>query len=415
MGKGSKRVWRAWKWGFLVALVVMVVVFIFGMNVEVQHKRSGIEGEEPITFFETVVSPAIATGMNSYSVSISNDQKYTITWVSMDFRGPNLQAPILDPETHSDTVGAGGEISYSFDIPKGTESVEFAMTGDSLPGFADINLFIQNSNGNATWSSESTSNNEIIRLSSSDIESGGYGVYTITVRHESGVRAVSYTLDMSLTYGDLILSQTHSSAIPPEKTINMDYIINLDNAQMDALRFHITARIQLPDGMMMEIKRVYRSDWSVESEQTQAPDELKDSEPWGPVDTTGTVSAVAYSIAVLSGIVLWARLRFTEMVKPRFIGPVHCFISLISLVLAVDHTAIALQKSWPWGSPGMLFSYLSIVTMLGFTVFSFYDVEGKEWLGKKKWRSVHLILTILLFGVIVLHIGLMGDHLGFLK
>lgn len=393
----------------------MIAVFIFGLNVEVQHKRSGIKGEEPIKFFETDVSPSIAVGMNSYTVSISNDRKYTITWVKMEFRGPNMQAPSHEPETHSDSIGAGGETSYSFDIPKGAESAEFELTGDSLPGFADINLYVRGSNTSAEWSSESSSNDENIRLSSSDIESGGYGAYTISVRHEGGVRSVSYTLSISLSYADLVLSHTHSNAIPPEDTLNLDYIINLDAAQVDELGFYISARIRLPDGMTMEIRRVYSSSWSVLEEVTPTPDELKDSEPWGPVDTTGTVSGVAYAIAVLSGIVLWARLRFTEMVKPRFIGPVHCFISLISLILAVDHTAIALQKSWPWGSPGMLFSYLSIVTMLGFTVFSFYDVEGKEWLGKRKWRKVHLILTILLFLVVVLHIGLMGDHLGFLK
>jgi hypothetical protein len=393
----------------------MVVVFIIGMNVEVQHKRSGIPGEEPIKFFRTEVSPAITAGMKSYTVSISNDQKYTIESVSAEFRGPNLVAPMRDPVTHDDSVSAGGEISYSFDIPKGIESVEFELIGDSLPGLADINLHVRSINGSAKWSSESTSNDEIISLTSSDIESGGYGAYSIIVTHESGMRSVSYTLSISPTFGDIVHSQTHSTAIPPEETIKLDYLLNLDEAQVDEMRFHVTARIKLPDSMIMEILKVYRSDWSVEVELTQAPDELKDTEPWGPVDTTGTISAVAYSIAVLSGIVLWARLRFSEMVKPSFIGPVHCFISLISLILAVDHTAIALQKSWPWGSPGMLFAYLSIVTMLGFTIFSFYDVEGKKWLGKRKWRLVHLFLTILLFMVVILHVGLMGDHLGFLN
>ena len=79
------------------------------------------------------------------------------------------------------------------------------------------------------------------------------------------------------------------------------------------------------------------------------------------------------------------------------------------------HMSTAMQKDWPWESAGMRFAAIATILLLSFNVFSFFDVEIIKKIGIKKWRRVHIIFTILMALSIIIHFGLMGDHLGFLK
>jgi NADH:ubiquinone oxidoreductase subunit 6 (subunit J) len=79
------------------------------------------------------------------------------------------------------------------------------------------------------------------------------------------------------------------------------------------------------------------------------------------------------------------------------------------------HISIALQKAWPWFTPGLIFAYAGVITLTIFVIFSFFDMEIIRTYGRKRWRQMHLVITIALALLIILHFGLMGDHLGFLK
>ena len=410
---GARRVWQSWKWGFICAAVIFLIVYIIGLNIEVLHKRSGLESDEPVKFFSTEISQEITTGMNTYTVTINNNQKYTITHVDMRFT-PELQAP-HEPETYSGAVERRSEEIFYIEITRGISRVDLTLEGEEYPiDPTDINLYVQNPNGTTEWVSDSNDNIESITLTAPDFNDWGYGSYTVIVRHETGARAVPFDLTIRTTFNPLIQYES-CKVINPGEARTFDFVLYLDESQLDLLRFNISAKVELPDGMTMTIQKEYNANWQVVSQYTPTPADLKYTEPWGPVDITGTSSAAAYVIAIFSGVLLWARVRTVEAVKPKHMGPIHCFISLISLILAIDHILLALQKTWPWTSSGMMFSYAAISVLFVFTVFSFFDVEGQEWLGKVKWRWVHIFLTLFLALLMILHIGLVGDHLGFLK
>ncbi len=100
---------------------------------------------------------------------------------------------------------------------------------------------------------------------------------------------------------------------------------------------------------------------------------------------------------------------------PKFIRRGHCFISLITLMFVLAHMSTAMQKDWPWETPGMRFAQMATIGLFCFTIFGFFDIEIINAYGRKKWRLIHIIMTLILGVLIVLHFGLMGDHLGWLK
>lgn len=413
--QGSKRIWRAWKIGFIIALIAGVVFFAVGMNAEVQHKRTKLEGEEPISFF-SISNPNLQTGFRTYTINITNNQPYTIMNLKMEFLGTGASSPAPASTSQTDTLSSGGEQTYTVQVAQGAESVVFDLDGDDLPlSLTDLNLHVTSPDGAMSWDSMNPGNDENIRLTSLDINSGGYGAYTVRISHDSGLLDVGYTFSSSVEFGSVINMINHAVEMPEGSSQKFTFTLDITEAQMGSVEFKITAKINIGENFDVEIWRLYNAAWAKESEHTPTPNSVKGGEPYGPVDTTGIVSIVAYCLAVVTGFLYWVRIRFGSGAKPKFIHPAHCFLSLMSFVLALDHTFIALQKDWPWTSPGMIFSYLSIGTMAFYTVFSFYDVEGKEVLGEQKWRYVHVFLLILLILWVVLHFGLMGDHLGFLK
>ncbi len=416
LNKGLKRVWRSWNWSFMFAVVILVVVFVTAITIEVGNKGTEIESEEDVKYFDLYMSPNIAAGMRSYTATISNNQEYTILEMKLLFEGSNLQSPEdITQDYPGKSLDAGGENTYSVLIPEGADSVEFVLDGDELRNIANINLYVQNANGTHEWSSTDIGKDETIILTLEDLQASGYGSYTVAVKHEDGRWSVDYDLSISVSFSPLKLLESTTDRLEPKESRTFDFIVNLDQSQISEIKFIVTASAFVKGGTTIDMIVEYKYDGSAPKKTCVIHQVDNGSEPWGPVDITGTASAISYTIAIFSGFVLWARLTFTEAVKPKFIGPAHCFISLVALVLAIDHALIALQKSWPWTSPGMVFSYAAITLLFIFTVFSFFDVEGQKVLGKRKWRWVHIILTVLLLLLIVFHFGLMGDHLGFLK
>ncbi len=226
---------------------------------------------------------------------------------------------------------------------------------------------------------------------------------------------MGYSISTIVKFKVPVIRLIDATGIQPQGNQDFSFLLDIGEDDLGTVQFYIKAKVNIGENFNIELWQIYRGDWGIEENHLPTPNSVKGGEPYGPVDVTGIVSITAYVIAVVSGVVLWARLTFMDAVKPKFMQPIHCFASLMSLMLAVDHTLIALQKDWPWSSSGMIFSYLAIGTLVFYTVFSFYDVEGKEYFGDKKWRYIHVALLFILILWVVLHFGLMGDHLGFLK
>jgi hypothetical protein len=191
--------------------------------------------------------------------------------------------------------------------------------------------------------------------------------------------------------------------------------VNLEEQQIADLNCEINAKVMLADSGEFPLEMVYDEHWNIIEKSQPIPEELAVEIPWGPVDMTGTSGAIMYTITVIAGFAFYFHSKIRKIFMPRVIRHAHCFIALISLMFVLAHMSTAIQKSWPWFSIGMISAFTALTLLSIFVVFSFFDIEIIQNYGRKKWRMMHLFLTIGLALFIVVHFGLMGDHLGFLK
>jgi hypothetical protein len=411
-----KRIWRTWKVGFVAAIIIYAFVFYLGYTYEVHREEEGETGERPVELFDVRLIPNLTPGARTYTVNVTNNQDYTIQEVSIEFTGEDIQGLIDLNEGYSDTIPVGGDIGYSNYVEFGATAIDIILDdNEPIQGLTNLNLYVQYENNPPGWESTGPTNHEEVHITQAQLETFANGNYIATVSHESGFRAVSYTLTYRVTYGPLKLHQTSNVPISPGAGQDFKFTFNLDQAQIEEMVCNVIGMVEMPDGLLLRVEMTFDSNWNLVEESRPIPEEVSGIIPWGPVDMTGTSSAIMYLITVLAGIVFYLRARIKSVFMPQRIRRAHCFISLVTLMLVFAHMSVAMQKDWPWESPGMRFAQLATVGLLSFTIFGFFDVEIIKALGKSKWRLIHIIFTLMLAWFITFHFGFMGDHLGWLK
>ena len=416
LNKALRRILRTWKFAFIFAIILYSVIFYWALNYEGHRNGKGESLEEPIDLFDVSINPDISAGANTYTMNITNDQEYIIQELTIEFSGSNFKR--LEDLSHikNDEVSGGSRVSYSYPVYIGARTVDIILDDSELvSGFTDINLRVQNENSGLTEDSSNQGNHEEIHLTQEDIENMGYGNYTVTVTQDSSWRQVSFQLTFSITYSQLVLQQNSNEPIRPDQARDFVFAFDLDEEQISDLRCKVDAKVKLSGELSLNIDMTFNSEWELIEDSRPIPEEFIETKPWGPVDLTGTSSAILYSTTVILGIVFYIQAKIKKMFMPKYIIRGHCFISLVTLMFVLAHLSAAIQKDWPWDSPGMRFAQMAAIGLLCFTIFGFFDVEIINAYGKKKWRLIHIIMTLILGALIVLHFGLMGDHLGWLK
>jgi hypothetical protein len=414
--KALKRIWRTWRVGFIIAIFVYCIVFWWGYNYEVSRQEEPEYAEEPLELFSVSMEPQLTSGVKIYTINVTNTQIYTIKELVIEFRGTRLTKPDDFFATYDDTVSVGGTVSFTNLVSEGATGIDVILEGQEvIAGRTNIDLFLENTNTTASWEGTSQDNHEEIHLTENDIRTGGFGNYEARVSHVGGFRAVQFQLTYRITYSEIITSRTSIQPIAPGEGIELDFLLNIAEVQLEDVICYVNAKVELSEDLDLDLEFEYDYAWNIIRTSQPIPQEYSEKVPWGPVDRTGTSSAVLYFLTIIGGFGVYFRTRIREVVMPKLVRKAHCFIALITLMFEFAHISIALQKAWPWFTPGLLFAYIGVVTLTAFVIYSFFDVEIIKAYGRKRWRQMHLMMTIILIVLIVLHFGLMGDHLGFLK
>jgi hypothetical protein len=417
--KALSRIWKTWRFGFIAAAVIFSAVFTWAYNYEAHRQEESEFGEEPLELFQVQIEPSIRSGVNDYTVTVTNDQTYIITEVGIEFTGVEMVGLEDLYETYRDTVDVNSEVQISNMVYAGAVGMDIALEDtEAIGGISDINLYLKNEDGSYIWSSIQSGNSEEIHLNQQDLIEAGTGEYTATISHNTGLRPISFELIFRITYGEYDLSQGSKTPVEPQKSTEFLFTLNLQESQLQDLRCNVYAIIEFDPELEIDVTElgfVLDSNWNIISENRPIPEQISNFIPWGPVDLTGTSSAILYTITVIAGFIFFIRSKLKKMVLPRGFRHAHCFISLITLMFVLAHMFTALQKDWPWESIGMRMAQTATVLLVSFNIFSFFDVEIIKSIGIKKWRRIHLAFTIAMALSIIIHFGFMGDHLGFLK
>lgn len=412
------RVLHKWKYAFIIAIIVYFTVFIWAYNYEAHREEEGLELEEPLELFSVTGSPRITTGPKVYTVNITNNQDYTIEELTIEFR--NVQATKLEDfsATYEGNVNTGSPAIHSNRVEPGAIGLNIELTDTEIVGgFIDLDLVVYTEGRTNSWESATTGTNEAIHLTQSQLEGAGFGSYTAEVQHAGGLRDIDYELTYNIEYGDPVMVKGTSQALEPGDTNEFTFNFNFDQNDVSNVECVISGVVDFGEGLSLNIEVILDASWNVISFTTPVPEDVVDEIPWGPVDLTGTSGVVLYSLTIITGFVFYLRIKLHEDFSLKKTGWVHCFLSLITTMVVGAHMSTALQKwwNWPWGSVGMMSAVAGFLLLIVFTVFSLFDVEFIKTMGRIKWRWVHLLLTFGLLLIIIIHFGLMGDHLGFLK
>lgn len=416
LNKALRRIWRTWKFGFLIAILLYCTVFWWAFTFEANRNHKLEYSEEPLELFGASIEPPLSSGIKIYMVNITNNQEYTIKELFVEFRGTRPTKPDDIFVTYEDTVSSGGQISYNNIVSEGAIGIDIILEGQEfIISRTNINLYLQNTNTTVIWESSNQGNHEEIHLSLDDIRNSGFGNYMATVRHEGGLMGVQFQLTFRITYSPIITTRTLLESIAPGEGEDLEFLLNINEGQLDDVICYVNAKVELSEDLNLNLEFEYDNAWNLIRESRPIPQEHSEEIPWGPVDLTGTSSAVLYFLTIIGGFAVFFQFKIREVVTPKLVRKVHCFIALIALMFELAHISIALQKAWPWFSPGLIFAYAGVGTLAFFVIFSFFDMEIIKDYGKARWQKIHLAITITLIILIVLHFGLMGDHLGWLK
>jgi hypothetical protein len=416
--KAFSRVLHKWKYAFIIAIIVYFSVFIWAFTFEVQREEEGLELEEPLELFSVTGSPRVTTGANVYTINITNDQDYTIEELTIEFR--NVQTTKLEDfsATYEGNVNTGSSVSHTNRVEPGAVGLDIELIDTEIVGgFIDIDLFLNKEGSSSSWESATAGTSEEIHLTQSQLEGAGFGNYIAEVRHSGGARDVDYELTYNIQYGEPVLVKGSSQALEPGDSNEFTFNFNFDQSDVSNLECVISGVVDFGEGLTLNIEVILDASWNVISFTTPVPEDVVDDVPWGPVDLTGTSGVVLYTLTIITGLIFYLRIKLHEDFSLKTTGWVHCFLSLMATMVVGAHMSTALQKwwNWPWGSVGMMSAVSGFVLLIAFTIFSLFDVEFIKSMGRTKWRWIHLLLTLGLLLVIVIHFGLMGDHLGFLK
>ena len=355
--KAITRVLQKWKYAFIIAIIVYFTVFIWAFNYEAHREEEGLELEEPLELFSVTGSPRITTGSKVYTLNITNDQDYTIEELTIEFR--NVQATKLEDfsATYEGNVNAGSSATHSNRVEPGAVGLDIELIDSEIVGgFIDIDLFVIKEGSTSSWESATTSTNEAIHLTQSQLEGAGFGNYIAEVRHSGGARDVDYELTYSIQYGEPVLVKGTNQALEPGDTHEFTFNFNFDQSDVSNVECVILGVVDFGEGLSLNIELILDASWNVISFTTPVPEDVVDEIPWGPVDLTGTTGVVLYSLTILTGFIFYLRIKLHEDFSLKTTGWVHCFLSLMATMVVGAHMSTALQKwwNWPWGSVGMM-------------------------------------------------------------
>lgn len=368
-----------------------------------------------------------------YKVIVRNRGEHSVQDLSaiIDLsEAPNLEPALGGGEPYHDeisgSVSFGSPESYSFPILEGASNAVIILDGDEgLLGRNDIDLFVESPSGD-TWESTSSGADEGVSLNTNTLRRAGAGEYTARVEYFIGGLSVSFTLTIDVEYG-----------------VNQIYLQGSDIAQGEKYTFVLPLKSKTKGDNTITTVVTGTAYYEHRDEEPSASDsheytneessDLKvgDRYVYSPPSEDFEVSINIILLERVTGL-LSALLLILSIGLCGYIRPInsrvekilsgkasrvkwHCRGSLLLLLLSFMH-GILLPFS-PHASslrgliPGTIaFIFLSMLGYVGWQQKTLIQRWGLE-----KWRRIHLVLTLIVIFIVVVHAIMDGSDFSWLR
>lgn len=327
----------------------------------------------------------------------------------------------------SGSVNVGGTQTYSFPVVEGASEAIISLDGDEgFLGRNDIDLTVTGPSGEV-WQSADPGADEALNLDFRDLERGGYGDYNVIVEYFIGGPSISYSLTIDVEYSASLQILQGPDLAPGEEHIfvwplkSLSKGENTVNVAVSGTAYY--EHSENDDSVTTDSKE-YTFD---ESSSLKVGDKLVYQSPNEDFQGSMDILFLERITGLLSGVFLILSIAFCGYFKPlcSTIEKItegranrckwHCRVSLVLLFIALFHglllpfspyartlTGLAL------GTPAFL-----ILGALGYIGWQ-QKILMKQW-GMEKWRKLHLVLTIAVVIIVIIHAVLDGSDFAWLR
>jgi hypothetical protein len=370
-----------------------------------------------------------------YRVIVRNDGEHEVQDLEaiIDLsEAPNLVPAVGGGEPYheeiSDSVSVGGTATFTFPVSEGaTEAVVILDGEEGLIGMNDLDMTVSSPNGEDSKSSADSGADEAVKLNFREIQRWGYGDYSIDVVWFVGSPSISFTLTIDVEYGvdqiflegdDLAPGGRFTFSLPIKSTTKGDNIVDV-TVTGTAHHEH-----EEDDDPLVSDSEEYTME---ESSDLLVGDRLVYEPP--DEDFEGSVDILLWErvFGLLSGLLLIISVGFAGLIKPvstrveKIIGGAanrvkwHCRVSLILILFSLIHGLMLPFSPHSSSLRGLLPGTLALICfgILGYIGWQQKPLK-KRW-GIERWRMMHLILTITVVVIVLVHALMDGSDFAWLR
>lgn len=370
-----------------------------------------------------------------YRVIVRNDGEHEVKDLEavIDLsEAPNLIPAMGGGEPYheeiSDSVSVGGTATFTFPVLEGaTEAVVILDGEDGIIGMNDLDMEVFSPDRSNSKSSADSGADEAVKLNFREISRWGYGEYSIDVVWFVGSPSISFTLTIDVEYGvdqiylggnDLASGEKYTFVLPLKSTTKGDNTINVAVTGTASYE-HDENEDPLPSDNE-EYTFEESSDLLVGDKLVyQPPDE----------DFQGSINILLLErvFGLLSFLLLVISVGLAGLIKPvstrveKIIGGAakrvkwHCRVSSIMIIFSLIHGIMLPYSPHASSLRGL------VPGTLAFTLFGILGYIGwqqkplkKRW-GIETWRRLHLVLTIAVVVIVLVHALLDGSDFAWLR
>ncbi len=367
-----------------------------------------------------------------YNVIVKNREEHTVQGLEaiLDLsNAPNIVSTLVGEPYHeeiSGSVSVGGTEAYTFPVEQGASSALITLDGDEgLFGRNDIDLTVTGASGEV-WESTSPGADEQYELDSGDLRRGGVGDYTVEVAYFFG-GPNSFTLEIDVEYSlnqillegpDLAPGEEHTFIWPLRSLAKGDNTINV-TVRGTAYHEHSDNEDPL---ISDSDEYTYR-----DASQVKVGDKYVYQPPEEDSPIRIDILLLERITGILAGVLLLLSIAMCGYFKPlcSTVEKItagranrckwHCRVSLLLLLIAIIHGMLMPFSPHASSLRGLLpgIPALAILGFLGYIGWQQKPLK-KRW-GNERWKMVHLLLTIMVVVIVVVHAVLDGSDFSWLR
>jgi hypothetical protein len=411
----------------LIASILIIILVLFMPTPSISYPFSNIDQEceechSDFEAFELIIDAPSEVPEDyefDFKVIVKNQGEHDVQDLMAvidlsDAPYLELASGVSEPyhQEHSGSVGIGGTETYSFPVEESASDAVIDLDGDEgLFGMNDIDLVVTSPNGRE-WTSEESSTDEQVILDRQDFIRGGYGEYTVDVIYFMGRPPISFTLTIDVTYeangsylpgSDIGPGEEYTFLLPLRSTGKGDNIIDVT---VTGTAYHDHGETDATDSHFYTYE---------ESSEVRVGEKFVYSPPDDSEGIRISILLLERITGLLSGFFLIVSTAFSGLFKPvssrveKFVGggskrtKWHCRVSFVLIILSLFHGILlafsphaAVQRGLALGTSAFI-----VLGLLGFVGWQ-QKLLTQQW-GSKKWRRTHLVLTIIVVIVILVH------------